>query len=40
MGFTDVPGKMGPADAVLGWVANGMAQISDRTLTLRDLNGV
>lgn len=40
MGFTDVPGKMGPADTVLGWVSNGVPQLSDRSMTLRDLNGV
>ncbi len=40
MGFTDVPGKMGPADTVLGWVTNGVPQLTDRSMTLRDLNGM
>jgi hypothetical protein len=39
MGFSDVAGRMGPADAYVGWVdASGAAQVVDFTTNSRSVN--
>ncbi len=40
IGFSDVAGRMGPADAYVGWVdGSGTAQVVDFTTNSRTVNG-